>query len=124
MFKFKVVLTDGTKKILKSNDKQKILDYIKDNLLSIREIVQVREKTDSSINDLSEKDQIGLVQNKPSNIKFIDNPSEKVQLAAIKRENPYQISRLLKYIKNHDFKLFMWYRIIIGIIVIIVTLLK
>ena len=34
------------------------------------------------------------------------------------------IEFLLKYIKNHDFKLFMWYRIIIGIIVIIVTLLK
>ncbi|MGN0973868.1 MAG: undecaprenyl-diphosphatase UppP [Bacilli bacterium] len=34
------------------------------------------------------------------------------------------IEFLLKYIKNHDFKLFMWYRIIIGIIVIIVALLK
>lgn len=34
------------------------------------------------------------------------------------------IEFLLKYIKNHDFKLFMWYRIIIGIIVIAVALLK
>ena len=34
------------------------------------------------------------------------------------------IEFLLKYIKNHDFKLFMWYRIVIGIIVIAVALLK
>ena len=34
------------------------------------------------------------------------------------------IEFLLKYIKNHDFKLFMWYRIILGIIVILVALFK
>ena len=34
------------------------------------------------------------------------------------------IEFLLKYIKNHDFKLFMWYRIIFGIIVILVTVFK
>lgn len=34
------------------------------------------------------------------------------------------ISFLLKYLKKNDFKLFMWYRVILGIIVIIVTLLK
>lgn len=32
------------------------------------------------------------------------------------------ISFLLKYIKNHDFKLFMWYRIVIAIIVFIMIL--
>ncbi len=32
------------------------------------------------------------------------------------------ISFLLKYLKKHDFKIFMWYRIILGIIVILVTL--
>ena len=34
------------------------------------------------------------------------------------------IEFLLKYIKKHDFKLFMWYRIILGIVVIIYTLIK
>lgn len=34
------------------------------------------------------------------------------------------IEFLLKYIRNHDFKIFMWYRILIGIIVIAVALLK
>ena len=34
------------------------------------------------------------------------------------------IEFLLKYIKKHDFKLFMWYRILLGIIVIIMTILK
>lgn len=34
------------------------------------------------------------------------------------------ISFLLKYLKKNDFKLFMWYRIILGIIVIIWTILK
>ena len=34
------------------------------------------------------------------------------------------IEFLLKYIKKHDFKLFMWYRIILGIIVILMTILK
>lgn len=32
------------------------------------------------------------------------------------------IAFLLKYLKKHDFKIFMWYRIILGIIVIIMTL--
>lgn len=32
------------------------------------------------------------------------------------------ISFLLKYLKKHDFKIFMWYRLILGIIVIILTL--
>ena len=32
------------------------------------------------------------------------------------------ISFLLKYLKKHDFKIFMWYRIILGIIVILMTL--
>ena len=31
------------------------------------------------------------------------------------------ISFLLKYLKKHDFKLFMWYRIILGIVVILMT---
>ena len=34
------------------------------------------------------------------------------------------IKFLLKYLRKNDFKLFMWYRIILGIIVILVTLLK
>lgn len=34
------------------------------------------------------------------------------------------IEFLLKYLKKHDFKLFMWYRIILGIIVIITLLFK
>lgn len=34
------------------------------------------------------------------------------------------IEFLLKYIKKHDFKLFMWYRILLGIIVIIYSILK
>jgi len=34
------------------------------------------------------------------------------------------IEFLLKYIKKHDFKIFMWYRIILGIIVILMTILK
>lgn len=34
------------------------------------------------------------------------------------------IEFLLKYIKKHDFKLFMWYRIILGITVIIYTIIK
>ena len=34
------------------------------------------------------------------------------------------IEFLLKYIKKHDFKIFMWYRIILGIIVIVVALFK
>ena len=34
------------------------------------------------------------------------------------------IEFLLKYIKKHDFKLFMWYRLVLGIIVIIYTLIK
>ena len=33
------------------------------------------------------------------------------------------IEFLLKYIKKHDFKIFMWYRILLGVIVILVTLL-
>lgn len=32
------------------------------------------------------------------------------------------ISFLLKYLKKHDFKIFMWYRLILGIIVILMTL--
>ena len=34
------------------------------------------------------------------------------------------IEFLLKYIKKHDFKLFMWYRVLLGIIVIVYTLWK
>ncbi|MBE6146992.1 MAG: undecaprenyl-diphosphatase UppP [Firmicutes bacterium] len=34
------------------------------------------------------------------------------------------IEFLLKYIKKHDFKIFMWYRVILGIIVIIYSLIK
>ncbi len=34
------------------------------------------------------------------------------------------IGFLLKYLRKNDFKLFMWYRIILGIIVIIMTILK
>ena len=34
------------------------------------------------------------------------------------------IEFLLKYIKKHDFKIFMWYRIILGIIVILMAILK
>ena len=34
------------------------------------------------------------------------------------------IKYLLKYLKKHDFKVFMWYRIILAIIVIIVALIK
>lgn len=34
------------------------------------------------------------------------------------------IEFLLRYIKKNDFKLFMWYRVILGIIVIVYTLLK
>lgn len=34
------------------------------------------------------------------------------------------IEFLLRYIKKHDFKLFMWYRIVLGIIVIIYSLIK
>lgn len=34
------------------------------------------------------------------------------------------IEFLLKYIKKHDFKIFMWYRVVLGIIVIIYSLIK
>lgn len=34
------------------------------------------------------------------------------------------ISFLLKYIKNHDFKLFMWYRILIGLLVLFYIFIK
>ncbi len=34
------------------------------------------------------------------------------------------IEFLLKYIKKHDFKIFMWYRTILGVIVIVYTLLR
>lgn len=34
------------------------------------------------------------------------------------------IEFLLRYIKKHDFKLFMWYRVVLGIVVIIYTLIK
>ena len=34
------------------------------------------------------------------------------------------ISFLLKYLRKNDFKLFMWYRIILGIIVILCAILK
>lgn len=34
------------------------------------------------------------------------------------------IKFLLKYLRNHDFKLFMWYRVILGIVVICYTLFK
>lgn len=34
------------------------------------------------------------------------------------------IEFLLRYIKKHDFKLFMWYRVILGVLVIIYTLMK
>lgn len=34
------------------------------------------------------------------------------------------IEFLLRYIKKHDFKLFMWYRVLLGIIVVIYTLIK
>lgn len=34
------------------------------------------------------------------------------------------IEFLLRYIKKHDFKLFMWYRLVLGILVIIYTLMK
>ncbi len=34
------------------------------------------------------------------------------------------IEFLLKYIKKHDFKMFMWYRILLGFVVIVYTLLK
>lgn len=34
------------------------------------------------------------------------------------------IEFLLRYIKKHDFKLFMWYRIILGLVVIIYTILR
>ena len=34
------------------------------------------------------------------------------------------IKFLLKYLKSHDFKIFMWYRVILGIIVIIYTLVR
>ena len=31
---------------------------------------------------------------------------------------------LLKYLKSHDFKIFMWYRVILGLVVIIYSLIK
>ena len=34
------------------------------------------------------------------------------------------IEFLLKYIKKHDFKLFMWYRVVLGVIVIIYSIIK
>ena len=34
------------------------------------------------------------------------------------------ISLLLRYLRKNDFKLFMWYRVILGIIVILWTILK
>ena len=34
------------------------------------------------------------------------------------------IEFLLKYIKKHDFKLFMWYRIVLGIVVIVYSIIK
>ena len=34
------------------------------------------------------------------------------------------IEFLLKYIKKHDFKIFMWYRILLGVIVIVYSLIK
>ena len=34
------------------------------------------------------------------------------------------IEFLLKYIKKHDFKVFMWYRLVLGVIVIIYILIK
>ncbi len=96
MFKFKIIFTDGTKKILKSNDIEKISNYVKENLLSISEVTQMKEKADDSINSLSEKDQISMVQHKPSNIKYIKDPSEAVQLAAIE----YSRGDAMRYIKN------------------------
>ncbi len=34
------------------------------------------------------------------------------------------IQFLLKYLKSHDFKIFMWYRVVLGIIVIVYSILK
>jgi len=34
------------------------------------------------------------------------------------------ISFLLKYLRKNDFKLFMWYRVLLGIIVILMTLFR
>ena len=34
------------------------------------------------------------------------------------------IEFLLKYIKKHDFKIFMWYRVVLGLIVIIYTIIR
>ena len=56
----------------------------------------MKEKADDSINSLSEKDQISMVQHKPSNIKYIKDPSEAVQLAAIE----CSWGDVIRYIKN------------------------
>lgn len=34
------------------------------------------------------------------------------------------IEFLLRYIKKHDFKLFMWYRVVLGVIVILYSIFK
>jgi len=54
-----------------------------------------------TINKMSETEQIVAVENSPKLIRYIDNQSEKVQLAAIESSpNAHYVKKIAKYIKN------------------------
>jgi len=61
----------------------------------------VKKANSVTINKMSETEQVVAVENSPKLIRYIDNQSEKVQLAAIESSpNAHYVKKIAKYIKN------------------------